>query len=54
MDKEFIQQQIEELTKDIETKESFLKWAKQDDVRHSLYLDIYMLSMKRDIYLNLL
>ena len=48
-----MEEDIEELTKSIDTHVSFLKWAKQEDVIDSLHTDIANDWYKRDIYLNL-
>lgn len=54
LDKEWIQKQIDDIDRTIDYRKSFLKWAKKKDVRYSLYLDIYNLTMQREIYYNLL
>ena len=51
--KPYADEAITELTKNIDTHTSFLKWAKQPDVIDSLHDDIALDSYKRDIYLNL-
>lgn len=51
--KPYADEAIIELTKNIDTHASFLKWAKQPDVIDSLHDDIALDSYKRDIYLNL-
>ena len=54
LDKEWILKQIDDINRTIDCRESFLKWAKEKDVRYSLYLDIYNLTMQREVYYNLL
>ena len=51
--KPYAEEAITELTKNIDTHVSFLKWAKQPDVIDSLDEDIRTNSYRRDIYLNL-
>lgn len=51
--KPYSDEAIIDLTKNIDTHTSFLKWAKQPDVIDSLHDDIALDSYKRDIYLNL-
>ena len=51
--KPYADEAITELTKNIDTHVSFLKWAKQPDVIDSLDEDIRTNSYRRDIYLNL-
>lgn len=54
IDREYIIQEMDKLDEAIKTKQNFLKWAKEDEVRRSLYTDIYELSLRRDIYYILL
>lgn len=54
IDRTYIIQEMDKLDEAIKTKQNFLKWAKEDEVRRSLYTDIYELSLRRDIYYNLL
>ena len=54
MDTEFIQQKIDELNEKIRSRESWLKYAKEQDVRQCLYEDIYVFSLQRDMYYNLM
>lgn len=49
----YAEEAIADLTKNIDTHASYLKWAKQPDVIDSLHDDIALDSYKRDIYLNL-
>ena len=49
----YAEEAITDLTKNIDTHVSYLKWAKQPDVIDSLHDDIALDSYKRDIYLNL-
>ena len=51
--KPYSDEAITELTKNIDTHASYLKWVKQPDVIDSLHDDIELDSYKRDIYLNL-
>lgn len=54
LDAEFLQEKIDKLNEKIRSREAWLKYAKEEDVRQCLYQDIYVYSLQRDMYFNLL
>lgn len=53
-DRLFLESKITELTSKMDEKEKFLKYAKEQEVRLELNKEITILSLQRDIYINLL